>query len=80
MGIYAEFYNVLINVYGSVAGQPDKITNANYWLAWSIVTFVFVLVFLMCLFGIWLCVRAIVVKKKKTKRVDYYYHKDIWHH
>lgn len=73
-GVYAGFYNVLVNTYGVATGQPEQITNANYWLAWCLTTFVLLLIFFLILFGVWLMLRTLTSKKRK-KEVHYYYHK-----
>ena len=73
-GVYSQFYNVLVNTYGTASGQPEQITNANYWLAWSLTTFVFLLIFFLILFGVWLMLRSFTQKRRK-KEVHYYYHK-----
>lgn len=75
-GVFESFYNLIVSFYGVPAGQPESITNANYWLAWSMVTFVLLLVFLLFIFGTFLIVKTLVFKReKKENQVHYYYHK-----
>ena len=73
-GVYSNFYNIIAAAYGVAEGQPENITKAIYWLAWSLTTFIFLLVFFLVLFGVWLMLKSFTQKKKK-KEVHYYYHK-----
>lgn len=75
-GVYVDFYNLISKVYGMPENAPEGIMNAMYWLSWSIVTFILLLIFFLFIFGVFVLAKTLIIKKKKNKQeVHYYYHK-----
>ncbi len=75
-GVYVEFYELISSIYGMPEGAPEAVQNAMYWLSWSMLSFILLLIFFLFLFGIWLIVRTLINKKRNNaQEVHYYYHK-----
>ena len=75
-GDYEQFYNIISVIYGMPAGAPESIVNSIYWLSWSMVTFILLLVFVLFIFGFFMIFKTLVYKRKKNKQeIHYYYHK-----
>lgn len=75
-GVYEQFYNLIAGIYGMPAGAPESVVNAIYWLSWSMVTFILLLVFVLFIFGFFMIFKTLVYKRKKNKQeIHYYYHK-----